>query len=443
MMYSLLVLATLGWGEAPARVTVLLPSEARLYVDDVLCDLTSDTRSFDTPPLPFGRDYYYVLRAVIERGGRTVEVSKRVGLRAGKRSIVDFGDLSGEEAASPSDPGGPTASADYHRIPKGSPPRVTVARMNGEKLEIVKVVQEMRTESYPVSVKDPDGKERTMMQTRNVSVIKGVKEQVDPKTVQAFDADGRSIAAERLPGLLSDDTVCLVAEDGQQVHRLYRNIFRSSTPVLVLSPQPPAMPAPPRPGEIPQLNPVSVKASPRLCLVRLDDTGNLVIRICEERPRIETAYKEVQTEGRTQKVPYSVQSGSFLNMITWQAPASQFKVLDTDGREVAANDIPRLLNREQVVLAATDGEKVDPDYLRQVKKGTLVLIPPKERAAFFLNPYGYYTYGGPLSVPSPVKSMPGPTPIKPLPPAQGAPKPALPNPQKRAVDQERLDSRPR
>jgi uncharacterized protein (TIGR03000 family) len=71
-------------GPAPAHVTVRLPENVRLYVDDVLAPQTS----FDTPKLEPGRTYYYTLRAESRNGGRAD--SRRVEFQAGKQVEVDF-----------------------------------------------------------------------------------------------------------------------------------------------------------------------------------------------------------------------------------------------------------------------------------------------------------------------------------------------------------------
>jgi uncharacterized protein (TIGR03000 family) len=78
---------------APAHVVVKLPDEARLFVDDQPCPLTTATRSFDTPTLEPGRVYYYTIRAEVTRAGKPVTESKRVTLRAGTESVVEFGDM--------------------------------------------------------------------------------------------------------------------------------------------------------------------------------------------------------------------------------------------------------------------------------------------------------------------------------------------------------------
>jgi uncharacterized protein (TIGR03000 family) len=76
-----------------ARVTVRLPEDARLYVDNVTCPLTSSTRSFTTPTLEPGQRYYYTLRAEVTRNGQVHADSKRVTVEAGRESTVAFGDL--------------------------------------------------------------------------------------------------------------------------------------------------------------------------------------------------------------------------------------------------------------------------------------------------------------------------------------------------------------
>jgi uncharacterized protein (TIGR03000 family) len=80
-------------GKDSARVTVKLPSDAQLYVDGVLCPLTSTTRSFDTPELDAGRRYYYTLKAEVVRDGVTQSARKRVVVEAGKEVTVEFSDL--------------------------------------------------------------------------------------------------------------------------------------------------------------------------------------------------------------------------------------------------------------------------------------------------------------------------------------------------------------
>jgi uncharacterized protein (TIGR03000 family) len=80
-------------GKDVAKVTVKLPSDARLYVDNVVCPLSSDTRTFNTPELEVGRSYFYTLKAEVVRDGEKRTRSTRVVVEAGKDVTVEFKDL--------------------------------------------------------------------------------------------------------------------------------------------------------------------------------------------------------------------------------------------------------------------------------------------------------------------------------------------------------------
>jgi uncharacterized protein (TIGR03000 family) len=73
-----------------ARVTVRLPAQARLWVNDVPCPLTSDTRSFVTPTLQPGQKYAYTLRAQVEREGQRLTETRQVPVAAGRQVNVRF-----------------------------------------------------------------------------------------------------------------------------------------------------------------------------------------------------------------------------------------------------------------------------------------------------------------------------------------------------------------
>jgi uncharacterized protein (TIGR03000 family) len=87
-------------GAAPAKVTVTLPEDAKLYVDGVACPLTTAKRSFETPVLQPGKAYGYTLKAEVVRGGEKKVETKQVELQAGKEVTVDFGDMAALKAAS-------------------------------------------------------------------------------------------------------------------------------------------------------------------------------------------------------------------------------------------------------------------------------------------------------------------------------------------------------
>lgn len=75
-------------GEAAALLDVTLPADARLVINDYVTTATSSQRRFFSPPLQPGRDYYYDLRAEVERDGQVLSTTQRVTIRAGERQSV-------------------------------------------------------------------------------------------------------------------------------------------------------------------------------------------------------------------------------------------------------------------------------------------------------------------------------------------------------------------
>ena len=82
-----------GQAQTSARVTVKLPADARLWVDNVECPLTSGVRSFDTPALEPGATYVYTVRAQVNRDGQPRSETRRVSMTAGDRVTVSFTEL--------------------------------------------------------------------------------------------------------------------------------------------------------------------------------------------------------------------------------------------------------------------------------------------------------------------------------------------------------------
>src|SRR5947209_1917827 len=54
-----------------ARLLVELPQGAKLYIDDQLMKNTATKRTFNTPALEAGQQYYYIVRAEVEIAGKT------------------------------------------------------------------------------------------------------------------------------------------------------------------------------------------------------------------------------------------------------------------------------------------------------------------------------------------------------------------------------------
>jgi uncharacterized protein (TIGR03000 family) len=86
---------------APAHVTIRLPADAKLYVDNVACPLTSATRSFDTPALDPGRKYFYTVRAEVMRNGQTVVQAQRVEMTAGQKVTVTLNKFAAATTSAP------------------------------------------------------------------------------------------------------------------------------------------------------------------------------------------------------------------------------------------------------------------------------------------------------------------------------------------------------
>jgi uncharacterized protein (TIGR03000 family) len=78
---------------APAQLTIKLPAEAKMYVDGVVCPLTSSTRSFATRPLQPGQQFYYTIRADLTRDGTQLTQSQKVIVEAGREVMVEFNKL--------------------------------------------------------------------------------------------------------------------------------------------------------------------------------------------------------------------------------------------------------------------------------------------------------------------------------------------------------------
>jgi uncharacterized protein (TIGR03000 family) len=76
--------------EAPARIVVNLPANAKLTVDDQATTSQSDQRTLISPSLKPGEEYHYTLKAEIQRDGKPMSETKRVVVQAGREVNVRF-----------------------------------------------------------------------------------------------------------------------------------------------------------------------------------------------------------------------------------------------------------------------------------------------------------------------------------------------------------------
>jgi uncharacterized protein (TIGR03000 family) len=99
-----LTYATTAGGTGRGTVVVKLPADAELYAENRRLTLTSGERTFVTPPLPVGQTYTYTFRAEYTRDGETVSRSKRVEVRAGATSTLEFSETGTAKATYPAAP---------------------------------------------------------------------------------------------------------------------------------------------------------------------------------------------------------------------------------------------------------------------------------------------------------------------------------------------------
>jgi uncharacterized protein (TIGR03000 family) len=76
--------------EGTAQVTVIVPPYAEVYFDGILMTETGAERTFYSPLLQGGVNYSYTVRARWTEGGRPVDQTRKVQVRAGARVRVDF-----------------------------------------------------------------------------------------------------------------------------------------------------------------------------------------------------------------------------------------------------------------------------------------------------------------------------------------------------------------
>ncbi len=73
-----------------ATVVVTLPADAKLTIDGTATTSTSSERTFETPDLVLGKTYSYTLEATFQKEGKSVVISKKVTIEAGKTSTIDL-----------------------------------------------------------------------------------------------------------------------------------------------------------------------------------------------------------------------------------------------------------------------------------------------------------------------------------------------------------------
>jgi uncharacterized protein (TIGR03000 family) len=97
---------------APAQLVITLPEDARLLIEGKPTRQTGASRTFVSPPLEPGADYTYELTVEVVRDGRPLAQTKKVPVRAGETTNVDFSTVGAEDEVPPNDPGWPREYTD-------------------------------------------------------------------------------------------------------------------------------------------------------------------------------------------------------------------------------------------------------------------------------------------------------------------------------------------
>lgn len=71
-------------------IVVSLPADARLFLDNLPSAVGANLRSFISPELEVGKNYFYTVRVEVERGGKTLTESQRVYFQPGREVRVSF-----------------------------------------------------------------------------------------------------------------------------------------------------------------------------------------------------------------------------------------------------------------------------------------------------------------------------------------------------------------
>ena len=75
---------------APARITITVPSDARVSIDGSMTVSTDTTRIFESPTLQVGKSYSYTFQAEFVRDGKEVVVTREVKVQAGTDVTVSL-----------------------------------------------------------------------------------------------------------------------------------------------------------------------------------------------------------------------------------------------------------------------------------------------------------------------------------------------------------------
>src|SRR5205814_4611871 len=97
-----------------ALFVVTVPADARLLAEGREIPGQGPVRTFVSPPLEPGRDYYYDLVIEVDRGGKILRAQESVRFQSGKTANVSFGEPKAETPPPP--PAGPMPKTTRIRV---------------------------------------------------------------------------------------------------------------------------------------------------------------------------------------------------------------------------------------------------------------------------------------------------------------------------------------
>jgi uncharacterized protein (TIGR03000 family) len=231
----------------PATFVVTVPADAELFIDQVRCPLTGESRTFSTGPLDPNRRFQYTLRARADRNGKPVNAARQVTFRGGDRVTVDFGRLESEEppAIAPgpridfgTPPPVPTAPKEggTSAAPAGATPQFAWARLIGDEVQLMQRLPVVAEQIQTRNVKGPDGSIVPEPFKVKTTKLVATTSNYPRSQVELRSADGGSLSPQAAAERLRRDTLVLVCYDGQSVDPGVLNMVRPETLLLILKP---------------------------------------------------------------------------------------------------------------------------------------------------------------------------------------------------------------
>lgn len=363
------------------------------------------------------------------------------------------------------------------------PPTQQLIRVNasGEMriyYQVTVCVAEMRTRT--VQVKRPVTKEvqyDVNGETRTKTVTEyAIEEVTQPYTVmiprsetrmrtakldklKAFEIDGKPIPVKKLKERLTEDTLAVVSADGKMIADYYAALFKPGTIILAFdqeaAPPPPAEegapPPPPTSGlpapvrfvsqqsdneavqiRIPEATPAPAfpkSMPPVFVFAGRDGSDSYKLRQTTEHSFEVKAFKAKKSGGGQRMIPVTM-TQTVRHSETTTIAGKDLEFFAGDGAALSPERVKEKLSREGTVVYSTEGGPVDPFWLQNLKKTTLVLVGPQLPGGCSAPMMGSVVAAAPVAAPAPPPATETPPP-PPAAPAPAAP-PTAPAPAPRA-----------